>query len=615
MSTTGRPPDRPLDRPRAVHEAGLDAEVETGSIPPIQAPVLGSAEDRADGPAAETAAVTVEGKDSASGLLGSSAVMAAGTVVSRLSGFARSSLLLAALGAQLHADIFNVANTVPNMLYILLAGGVFNAVLVPQLVRATKQDADGGTAYTERVVTVAAVFLLVVSVVLVVAAPLLMRLFLDPSYDSPALADQRDSVIAFARYCLPQVFFYGMFVLLGQVLNARRSFGPMMWAPIANNVISVVVLVAYLSTFGPVSKSELSSAFTSAQELVLGLGSTLGIAAQLAVLVPYLRRAGVRLRPRFDLRGSGLGHTLRLGVWTVLFVIANQVAYTVVVRIASSGTASGSSGGTGYTVYSNSFLLIMVPHAVVTVSLATAMLPRLSSTAADRDLGEVGRGIGQMMRTTFALIVPFALLIPVVSRDVPTLVFGYGAGSGTAGLFGPTLSLFALGLVFFTSHYLVLRGFYALERTRTVFFIQVVVSAVNIVLAVALTRGITAGQTSPRLVLAYSGAYAVGAVLSYVVLSRLVGGLQGGRLLEFALRIVPAAAIAAGLAWAAHEAVGSLLSGDGKVAALVSLLVTAAVDGAVLLVLARMAGIVELTSVLDLIGRRLGLRRRGGHRA
>ncbi|MDT7801400.1 MAG: putative peptidoglycan lipid flippase [Actinomycetota bacterium] len=186
------------------------------------------------------------------GILASSAVMATGTVVSRVSGYARNLLLAAAIGNELHADLFNIGNTIPNMLYILLAGGVFNAVLVPQLVRAQKADADGGAAYTNRVITLAMLFLGAVTVLLVIAAPLLMRLYLNHSYDCANLAAQRESAIAFARYCLPQVFFYGMFVLVGQILNARGRFGPMMWAPIANNVISVAVLTVYLVTFGPV---------------------------------------------------------------------------------------------------------------------------------------------------------------------------------------------------------------------------------------------------------------------------------------------------------------------------------------------------------------------------
>src|SRR4051812_3632987 len=156
-----------------------------------------------------------------SSLLSASAVMAAGTIVSRLSGFVRSTLLVAALGASLHADLFNIANTIPNMLYILLAGGVVNAVLVPQLVRTMKQDPDGGEAYANRIITLAGLFLGLVTVLLVVAAPWVMTLFLDSSFDQACLSAQRASVIDFARLCLPQVFFYGMYVLIGQVLNAR----------------------------------------------------------------------------------------------------------------------------------------------------------------------------------------------------------------------------------------------------------------------------------------------------------------------------------------------------------------------------------------------------------
>src|SRR4051812_46810033 len=177
--------------------------------------------------------------------------MAAGTVVSRFSGYLRSLLLAAALGNLLHADLFTIGNTVPNMLYILLAGGGFNAVLVPQLVRSMGSDPDGGEAYTNRVVTLTALFLGTVSVGLGVAAPWVMDLFLAPAYDKPELSEQRESIVAFARYCLPQVFLYGMFALLGQILNARRRFGPMMWAPIANNLVAIAVLVGYLFYYGP----------------------------------------------------------------------------------------------------------------------------------------------------------------------------------------------------------------------------------------------------------------------------------------------------------------------------------------------------------------------------
>src|SRR3954467_13489806 len=225
------------------------------------------------------------------GILASSAVMASGTIVSRMSGYVRNLLLAAAIGNELHADLFNIGNTIPNMLYILLAGGVVNAVLVPQLVRAQKNDPDGGAAYTNRIITLALLFLGTVTVLLVIAAPLVMRLYLNSSYDDPGLAAQRDSSLRSARLCLPQVFFYGMFVLLGQVLNAGGRLGPMMWAPIANNVIAIVVLVLSLFWFGALSKGGGCTAFTSAQELVLGGGAALGIIAQVAVLLPVLKAA------------------------------------------------------------------------------------------------------------------------------------------------------------------------------------------------------------------------------------------------------------------------------------------------------------------------------------
>ena len=568
-------------------------------------------------------------------VLSSSAVMAAGTVVSRLSGFVRSALLVAALGGGLHADIFTIANTIPNMLYILLAGGVFNAVLVPQLVRAQKNDPDGGDGYANRVITLAAIFLAGTTAVLVIGAPVLMRLFLDGSFFTPELAAQRESVIDFARYCLPQVFFYGMFVLVGQVLNARGSFGPMMWAPIANNVISVAVLGAYLWSFGAVREvcdparragpTSSVGGYTSGQELLLGLGSTLGIAVQLLILVPYLKRAGFRLRPRFDFRGTGLGHTLRLGAWTLGFVVVNQVAYTVVVRIASSGTADAvtdacgtGSSGTGYTIYSSAFLLVMVPHSIATVSLATAMLPRLSAYAADQDLRGVGRSVASTLRTAYAVIIPFALLLPLIASDLTNVVFGYGAARGSVPDFATTLALFAPGLVLFTTHYLVLRGFYALERTRTVFFIQCLVGATNVVLALAVTARLDPAGTAPGLVLAYAGAYLVGSIASYAVLRRVLGGLETPVLVRFLVRLLIAAGLATALAWAAQygvqqlwPAVGSTsrapgpTSGSGKVQAIVMLAGTGVLDVLVFLALARLMRITEVTDVIGAFTGRL----------
>jgi putative peptidoglycan lipid II flippase len=532
-----------------------------------------------------------------SSLLSSSAVMAAGTTLSRLGGFLRAALLSYALGARVHADIFTVSNTLPNALYILLAGGIFNAVLVPQLVRAMRSDPDRGEAYTNRVVTAAATFLLVVTVVLVVGAPWIVQV-VTHGYDGAVY----DSAVAFTRYCLPQVFFYGMFVLVGQILNARGSFGPMMWAPIANNVVSIAVILLYLLAYGAADGAEVQGGFTTGQELLLGLGSTLGIAVQLLILVPYLRRAGFSYRPRFDLRGTGLGHTLRLGLWTVLFVVVNQVAYVVVQKLATSGAVAN---GTGATVYANSFLVVMVPHAIVTVSLATAMLPRLSAYAANHDAQALAGSLASTLRNALVVIVPFVALLPVIAPDLARVVFAHGAAADDGvDAYVPTLSLFGLGILFFTFHYLVLRGYYALELNRTVFFVQCGVAATNIVAALALVHATSAEHTSPALVVAYATSYLVGAGVSYLLLRRRLGGLRSGRLLAFGGRLVIATGLATALTFPVAQVLDGLADDPGTVVAAVRLVCVGAVDVLLFMVLARLLRIAEVSAVLATLTRR-----------
>ena len=532
-------------------------------------------------------------------ILRSSAVMAAGTAVSRLSGFVRSALLAAALGNALRAEVFNIANTVPNMLYILLAGGVINAVLVPQLVRSLKGDADGGDAYTARLLTLVGIFLAVVTVLLIVGAPWLMRIFVSDSWSPEAF----DNAVAFARLCLPQVFFYGMFVLVGQILNARGRFGPMMWAPIANNVVSIAMLALYLVAFG--AEDPHDPGFGSAQRLLLGLGSTAGIALQLLVLVPYLRAAGVPLRPRFDFRDAGLSHTLRLGVWTVLFVVVNQIAYATVVRLASGGTVGGGADDTGYTVYSSAFLLVMVPHSIVTVSLATALLPRLSSYAAEDDQRGLARALAPTLRTALAVMVPFAAVLPALAGPIAQAVWGYGAAADQVDNYVMTLILFGPGLVFFTVHYLLLRGFYAREENRTVFFIQCAVAATNIVAALVLVARTSAAGTAPALVAAYTASYAVGSVVSYVLLSRRLGGLHTPVLVRFLVRLAIAVVLTGAVALAVRAVVTAVVDVSGLISALAVSAVVGAAALVTLLAAARALRIDEVTEVAGTLTARL----------
>ncbi len=209
-----------------------------------------------------------------------SAGMAIGTVVSRVTGFGRLLMLAATIGTALNADLFNNANTVPNALYILVAGGVFNVVLVPQLVRAMRNDADGGDAYANRVITLGLLVLGVAAVALTLLVPLIMHVVFDGELFSARNEAQRESAQLLMYLCMPQVFFYGAFVLVGQVLNARQKFGPMMWAPIVNNLVAIGSLAVYLVLYGASSGE---GGFSTGQALLLGGGATLGIAVQTLV--------------------------------------------------------------------------------------------------------------------------------------------------------------------------------------------------------------------------------------------------------------------------------------------------------------------------------------------
>ena len=534
-------------------------------------------------------------------VLTSSAVMAAGTVVSRASGYVRAALLVVALGAGVRGDLFAIANTLPNMVYILLAGGIFNAVLVPQLVRRIKEDVDGGDAYASRVITLSALFLGSVTLLLVAAAPLVLRIYLDGDFYDADQAAQLESIVDLTRWCLPQVFFYGMYVLVGQVLNARGRFGPMMWAPIANNLLSVLVLVAYLVSFGATDKADRGAALGSQAEVLLGLGSTLGIVAQFLVLVPYLRASGFTYRPRFDFRDPELRHTLRLGMWTVLFVVVTQAAYLVVVRLASGGSVDD---GTGYVVYSNSLLIMMVPHAIVTVSLATAILPRLSSYAHEGRLADLGSTVGSTLRTSLALVLPFAVLLPITAADVAGFAFGWERAQEAAS-FAPTLAVFGPALVFFTVHYFMLRGFYAMERTRLVFFIQLAVSATNVAVATVVVPLGTPDQTAPLLVVAYLASYVVGAGVSFLLLRRTVGGLQTPQLVRFLVRMALVLLVAGLAAWLVERGLAGFGRYPGPVLSLVRGGLSAGVGLVVVLLGARLLHVREVTSLVDTVAARV----------
>jgi putative peptidoglycan lipid II flippase len=528
-----------------------------------------------------------------------SAWMALGTIVSRLTGFARLYLLAFTIGTHLDADLFSNANTLPNTLYILVAGGVFNVVLVPQMVRAMKRDADGGEAYVNRIMTLGLLVLATATVVLMAAVPLLMHLVFDGLLFKPAYADQYDSARLLMLLCMPQVFFYGTFVLLGQVLNARGVFGPMMWAPIANNLVAISMLGTYLAAFG--SSDDLDG-FTTDQTLVLGLGSTVGIAVQAALLIPYLRRAGFRFRPRFDFRHTGLGHTLRLGAWTLGFIAANQAAYIVVQRLGVEATLEGGRAAAGSAVYEIGYLASQVPHGVITVSLATAIIPTLSALAADQAFDTLSAQLSRVLRIVLAVIAPLATAAVVLGATAIQAV-AFGGLRANAHAIGWTVAAFAPAMVLFAVHYMMLRGFYAMENTRTPFLIQLAVAGTNVVAALVLTSLVTPQNVAVALALSFGAAYLVGATLSATLLpgTTIFDAEMRLFLVRLAIACCGAALVMVSVLTALHA---SGVPADTPARALGLLALSGPAGAGTYLVLARVVGLTELNSVVSALRRR-----------
>ncbi len=524
---------------------------------PTSAPGPTVAETRAD--LQEGAELQDEAEERSAGarLISATAVMAAGTMASRVLGFVRIALLIFVLGnGTPQVDTFNIANGIPNMLYILLAGGVLNTVFVPQIVRAMKNDPDGGEAYTNRLVTVGLLALVVITTAVTLLAPAIMWLYTDGRWKLPGNAAHFDNIVLLAYLCLPQIFFYGVNVLIGQVLNSRGRFAPMAWSPLANNVIAVIVLVVYLGIWHTTADPD--APFSTGQILLLGLGSTAGIVVQAAVLIPFMARSGFRFRPRFDFANAGLGRTAHLAKWTLGYVVATQIAVWIVTRLASGATLGGPNrppgDGAGLTVYNNAYLLWILPHSLITVSLATALLPSASRRAAAGDLSGAGAESMRAMRLATTAIVPATVAFLALAFPISRLLFGNGRGADDWQTTAWTLTAFAVGLIPFTIQYLCLRGFYALEDTRTPFFIQLVIAGTNSVLALLLVLPVGRPQwVAVGLALAYALSYVVGLGVSFRLLRRRLPALNGPALarhcVRLAVAVIPGGLLAAGVSW------------------------------------------------------------------
>jgi putative peptidoglycan lipid II flippase len=538
------------------------------------------------------------------GLGRSSALLASGTIVSRLLGFVKAIVLAQTIGqtASAAADAFQVANQLPNNIYALIAGGVLGAVLVPQIVRAGRHD-DGGARFINKIVTLGITVFLVVTLLATLGAPLLISLYTQAAAEGgDGFSDRAIALaIVFAYWCLPQIFFYALYSLLGEVLNARGAFGPFAWAPALNNVVAIAGLVAFQVFFGGAEVNSAVDIWTTDRIVLLAGSATLGIAAQALVLLFFWRRAGIRYRPDFRWRGVGLAQTGRSAGWVFAMILVTQLVGIVQVRVASLASGEAASNAT----LANSWLIFMLPHSVIAVSIATVFFTRMSTAAGANDLPAVKADVTSALRTIGLIVTLSAVILMVVAAPFARI---FESDHEKVLAMGAVIATYMVGLIPFSAAFVLQRTFYSLEDTRTVFVIEVVKSALFVVgflsctlLPVHLIGVGIAAVSSVTFLLQFA--------LTFVLLRRKIGALGGRDLLLRHARYLLAAGASVVFGAGALLLLGGLAPDGFALGSAPTAIVTMAVIGGVMglayLGLLTLMRDTDVRTVRDLVLRRI----------
>ncbi|THG29474.1 murein biosynthesis integral membrane protein MurJ [Naasia lichenicola] len=529
----------------------------------------------------------------------SSALLASGTLVSRVLGFAKAIVLAQAIGVvgSGSADAFSVSTIVPASIYAIIGGGLLSAVLVPQIVRASRGP-DGGGAYVNKLVTLALIGFAAIGALATLSAPLLVDLF--TSVDVPA-ANVRLAT-AFAYWSLPQIFFLGLYALLGEVLNARKSFGPFTWAPVLNNVIGIASIGVFMAVYGA-DPDRAPGDWSPAMIALLAGGASLGIATQAIVLFAFWRRVGLSYRPDFGWRGVGLGSAARAAGWTLGMLVAGQVAGVIETNVSLIATGRGASAATMAT----SWLIFMLPHSIITVSIVTALYTTMSEHASRGDLTALRGDLSTALRAV-ALALTLAAAVLIVCAGPFARVFT--GDFGDVQQMAAVIVAYLVGLVPFSLLFVVQRVFYSLGDTRTpfVFTIVQVVLVIGGVLACSL---LPVDRIAMGIASVVSAAGAVQLVIASILLRRKVAAdpapIARSLLLDLAAA-VPAgvAGYLVGLMLGAFRADGFAMSGGA--AAILTMAVLGAVMSVVYLGALRLLRSPDLAAITAILGRRFGRR-------
>ena len=478
--------------------------------------------------------------------LGNTSGMALGTLLSRITGVVRDIALVAAIGTGVFSDTYSVANSLPNIIYILIAGGAINAVFIPALVRHMKEDSDNGKIFTDRLLTLVGTMLVAIVVIALIFTAFIMHMYATNSWNGQDF----HVAIVFALWCIPQIIFYGIYALESQILNARDVFKLPMFAPIANNLVVILSALFFISL---TQLTPTTQSVTNGQLALLGAGTTLGVMVQAAILFPALRKSGYSFSPRFDFRNSGLGKLGDLAVWTIGFVLINQISFLIISRLttyANVVAAENSQIAIGFTSYQKGQLMMMLPHSIITVSIITALLPRLSNHSHADNLSAFGQELGIALRNVITYLIPCAAILYFMGSQIGVILYGHGAASHDQGAaVGYISSMFAIGLPAFSIFYVLLRTYYAQENTKTPFMFNLGFNVLHMSIGLTLFFTVSDKYKVPSLALAYSIAYIVICWLTWHRVTRRLPEIPTKKLLQLLARVLVAVLLSGLLAW------------------------------------------------------------------
>ena len=520
------------------------------------------------------------------------AVMTAGTVLSRITGLLRLAAIAGALGVVESGrltDTYNLANTAPNIIYELILGGVLTSVFIPVFVELQeKEGRERAWQVASAIMNTALVALTAIAVVLMVAAPWIAKLYALRLEGADQL--QQQEVLTFLlRLFIPQIVFYGLIAITTGLLNANKRFGAPMYTPILNNLAVIAVFVAFHQAYERVEGLE---AVTSTQLWIIGLGTTAGVAINAFAQLPFLRGLG-RYRPTFSVSDPTFRKLARLSVFVIGYVVANQIGYLVVQWLANAQRG-------GYSAYVWAFTFFMLPHGLFAVSIITALLPSMSEHAVAKDWEQLRERISTGIRATFLLVLPAAVGYFVLGEAIVRVLLEHGVMTArSTELVAGVLRFFVLGLVPFSIFQLMLRAFYALQDTRTPFMINCVAVVVNLLINVPMfslfgVKGLAMGHAT---------AYILATTLLARALSRAVGGLGVRRIARSVTRITAAALVMGVVVWGVSKAVESAIDVSTIVGQVIAVAAPVIVGGLAYLALGRLFRVEELAHIRTLVGR------------